>query len=101
MPSLTRLRPQGYTTYRLSLRAKEGADVGTIYTIFGDGDTQMVIPAAFQADAPFGADIGGVSPEFFPYSSAAAELEAASVWRMDDAWVTKEQLLQTPRADGQ
>lgn len=62
----------GYTTYRLSLRAKEGADVGTIYTIFGDGDTQMVIPAAFQADAPFGADIGGVSPEFFPYSSAAA-----------------------------
>ena len=35
------------------------------------------------------------------YSSAAAELEAASVWRMDDAWVTKEQLLQTPRADGQ
>jgi len=62
----------GYTTYALWLRALPGADVGTIYTIYGDSHTQMTMPPAFQADAPFGCDIGGVNPAFFAYSSAAA-----------------------------
>lgn len=63
---------QGYITYALGLRALPGADVGTIYTIYGDSHTQMTMPPAFQADAPFGCDIGGVDPAFFTYSSAAA-----------------------------
>jgi len=63
---------QGYTTYALGLRALPGADVGTIYTIYGDSHTQMTMPPAFQADAPFGCDIGGVDPAFYAYSSAAA-----------------------------
>jgi len=62
----------GYTTYSLSLRALPGADVGTIYTIYGDSHRQMTMPPAFQADAPFGCDIGGVNPAFYAYSSAAA-----------------------------
>jgi hypothetical protein len=62
----------GHTTYNLSLRPKPGADVGTIYTIYGDSRTQMAFPRCFQAAAPFGTDIGGVNPAFFAYSAAAA-----------------------------
>lgn len=62
----------GHTTYNLSLRPKPGADVGTIYTIYGDSRTQMAFPPCFQAAAPFGTDIGGVNPAFFAYSAAAA-----------------------------
>jgi hypothetical protein len=62
----------GYTTYALWLRALPGADVGTIYTIYGDSHVQMTMPPAFQADAPFGCDIGGVNPAFYTYSTAAA-----------------------------
>lgn len=62
----------GHTTYALSLRPNVGADVGTIYTIYGDSATQMAFPPCFQAAAPFGTDIGGVNPQFFAYSSAAA-----------------------------
>jgi hypothetical protein len=32
----------------------------------GTADQTMDFPAAFQAAAPFGTDIGGVSPAFFP-----------------------------------
>jgi hypothetical protein len=62
----------GYITYALGLRGLPGADVGTIYTIYGDSHTPMTMPPAFQADAPFGCDIGGVNPAFYTYSSAAA-----------------------------
>ena len=44
----------GHTTYALSLRPNVGADVGTIYTIYGDSATQMAFPPCFQAAAPFG-----------------------------------------------
>ena len=57
----------GYTTYALWLRALPGADVGTIYTIYGDSHVQMTMPPAFQDDAPFGCDIGGVNPAFYTY----------------------------------
>lgn len=70
--TVTGTAQQGYTTYALWLRAKPKADVGTIYTIYGDGRNAMTMPPAFQALAPFGCDIGGVNPAFFAYSSAAA-----------------------------
>ena len=62
----------GHTTYSLSLHPRPGADVGSIYTIYGDRTSQMTFPPAFQADAPFGCDIGGVNPAFYAYSAAAA-----------------------------
>jgi hypothetical protein len=34
--------------------------------IFGDTINPFFIPKAFQVEAPFGTDIGGVNPQFFP-----------------------------------
>ena len=63
----------GYTTYALGVRPKSGADVSTIYTIFGSPSAaRMQFPAAFQAAAPFGADIGGTNPLFVTYLPTAA-----------------------------
>eukprot|EP01043_Picozoa_sp_COSAG02_P051613 COSAG02_NODE_5456_length_4302_cov_3.254818_1_plen_784_part_00 len=49
-----------------------------VYAMAGTSDTTMTFPAAFQVPAPFGADIGGVSPAFFAVN-AAAEF---------DSWIT-------------
>ena len=38
----------------------------------GTGDVQMSFPPAYQVAAPFGADIGGVSPAFFAIANNAA-----------------------------
>ena len=59
----------GMTTYLL--RANLGAEASNVYTIFGSPDLAMVLPAAFQVDAPFGADIGGVAPAFFAFNAGA------------------------------
>jgi hypothetical protein len=50
------------TTYRLSLILSSSAK--NVYTIYGDGTSAMSIPAAYQSDAPYGADIGGVSASY-------------------------------------
>jgi hypothetical protein len=66
----------GFTTYSLAVRPTRDADVSTIYSIFGDGSdqggTSMTFPAAFQAGAPFGADVGGVDPLFVTYAPESA-----------------------------
>jgi hypothetical protein len=56
----------GYTTYQLKLVL--GEDEVNCYTIFGDPhpDHHMIMPAAFQAAAPFGANMGGTNPAFWP-----------------------------------
>ena len=38
----------GYTTYDLSMKLGNSGNLKTIYTIFGDGDDAMEIPAAYQ-----------------------------------------------------
>merc|ERR1712159_269350 len=42
-----------------------------VYALAGTPDTALSMPAAFQVAAPFGADIGGVNPAFFPVNAAA------------------------------
>jgi hypothetical protein len=42
------------------------------YTIFGDADDAMSIPAAYQEAAPFGANTGGVNAAFVAVSASAA-----------------------------
>ena len=64
------------TTYRLTLALKGGAS--NVYTIYGTSDPPLSMPAAFQVDAPFGADIGGVNPGLVA-ANAAAEF---------DSWLT-------------
>merc|ERR1712159_365349 len=41
------------------------------YAFAGTTDTALTMPAAYQAAAPFGADVGGVNPAFFPINAAA------------------------------
>ena len=60
----------GYTTYELLLQLN---DVGkaaktaplNCYTIYGTADRPLEMPPAFQTDLPFGAHIGGTSPQFW------------------------------------
>ena len=52
----------GYTTYDLSMKLGNSGNLKTIYTIFGDGDNSIELPAAYQEAAPFGANFGGVAP---------------------------------------
>jgi hypothetical protein len=56
----------GYMTIRLSVSLADNQD--NLYAIYSDEGSEMVIPAAFNAAAPFGANIGGVNPAFFPLS---------------------------------
>ena len=77
-----------YVTYQLAL-AFMAADVKNVYAIFGspaivEGDEagkqaeQMLIPAAFQAPAPFGVDIGGANPSLWSFRAELAY----------DSWLT-------------
>ena len=67
---------EGYVTYRLKFDLPE--DEENCYTIFGDSDHHMIIPAAFQVDAPFGTNTGGTNPAFWP-------IMPDSQW---DSWLT-------------
>eukprot|EP01045_Picozoa_sp_COSAG04_P034547 COSAG04_NODE_7613_length_1097_cov_2.086172_1_plen_246_part_10 len=56
-------------TVRLSVQL--GADQANMYAIFGDPDSPMSLPPAYQSAAPFGVDIGGVAPDFVALSADA------------------------------
>merc|ERR1740130_1049991 len=58
------------TTYQLGLTLSGNA--ANVYTIYGDGDTALEIPASYQEAAPFGANTGGVNPAFVDISASAA-----------------------------
>ena len=49
-----------------------------VYAMAGTAETTMSFPPAYQVAAPFGADIGGVSPAFFAIVADAAY----------DSWLT-------------
>ena len=51
----------GHTTYRVVLHLAQSAE--NVYTIYGDS-RPMEFPPAYQVAKPFGADIGGVNPQF-------------------------------------
>ena len=51
----------GYATYQVGVNFDSGS-VQDVYALFGDPEDAMIIPPAFQVDAPFGADVGPVSP---------------------------------------
>eukprot|EP01052_Picozoa_sp_SAG31_P025651 SAG31_NODE_2260_length_6065_cov_3.729802_2_plen_513_part_00 len=54
----------GMTTVRLAITLD--ATQSNVYAMAGVPDYTMSFPPAFQAAAPFGSDIGGVPPAFFP-----------------------------------
>jgi hypothetical protein len=53
------------------LRFSLSAEKANVYAMAGTPDQSMNFPAAFQVAAPFGTDIGGVSPAFYPVNAAA------------------------------
>ena len=60
----------GYTTYELLLQLNEAGSTArtaplNVYTIYGTTDKVLEMPPAFQTDLPFGAHIGGTSPQFW------------------------------------
>ena len=68
------------TTYRLEVRMQHPGANETIYALAGDSEFGLILPPAFQALAPFGAEIGGVNPAFFDIKGA----ESAEF----DSWLT-------------
>ena len=83
MPSvMTQSTMNGYVTYRMMVDLTPAAS--NIYALYGNppaADTASVtmqLPAAYQEASPFGANIGGVNPQFFAMSRTA----------MGDSWLT-------------
>merc|ERR1711969_124653 len=58
------------TTYALGV--KFGGPTQNIYTIFGDSESSMILPPAYQEPAPFGVNTGGVNPAFISAAPNAA-----------------------------
>jgi hypothetical protein len=58
----------GYSTYRLS--ASLHGTTRSLYSIEGARLGAMRLPAAYQASAPFGANVGGTSSAFYYYHPA-------------------------------
>jgi hypothetical protein len=57
-----------FTTFLLTVSLK---DVNNVYAVYGTEEDPLQMPVAYQEDAPFGADIGGVSPTFFEFTPTA------------------------------
>ena len=70
------------TTVRLTVNLD--ATQANVYAMAGTTATPMGFPAAYQCAPPFGADIGGVAPVFFPIANNAA-LGFAEF----DSWLTR------------
>ena len=71
-----------YTTMRLSVELT--AEQSNVYAMSGTATTgPLTAPAAYQVAAPFGADVGGVSPAFF----AIANNDALGFSEFD-SWLT-------------
>ena len=68
----------GYTTYQLSLIIQDNKNVDNIFAIYGDQDTEMFIPEAYQIDGPFDTDLGGISPSIISIFPDA----------LYDSWIT-------------
>jgi hypothetical protein len=61
----------GMTTVQLYI-SLDAATQQNVYAMAGTDDTTMVFPPAYQVATPFGADIGGANPAFFPIANNAA-----------------------------
>jgi hypothetical protein len=71
-----------YTTMRVSVELT--AQQANVYALAGTLDSgPLTAPAAYQVAAPFGADIGGVSPAFFPIAN-----NDALGYSEFDSWLT-------------
>ena len=70
--------PAGWTTYQLTVDLPDGYD--NIYALAGTPEAPMSLPKAFQAAAPFGADLGGVDPAL-----TAVSPDAGGAY---DSWLT-------------
>lgn len=49
----------GYSTFSVSLDL-ESAHISNIFAIFGDEESPMSFPPAFQTDGPWGSNVGPV-----------------------------------------
>ena len=58
------------TTVRLTIALTDSQT--NVYAMAGTAPTPMTFPPAYQVNAPFGADIGGVNPAFFAIANNAA-----------------------------
>ena len=57
------------TTYQLSLTLSGSAK--NVYTIYGDETSSLSMPPSYQEPHPFGANVGGANPAFFPIMAGA------------------------------
>ena len=62
----TSLADGGYTT--IQLKCELDANAANVYAMSGTPGSPMTFPAAWQAGAPFGVNLGAPSPGFLAYS---------------------------------
>jgi hypothetical protein len=72
---------EGFTTYRIKLHLSNAVE--NCYTIFGTQEHRLSFPPAYQVPAPFGADVGGTSPQLWAVANTA--VTGFSQW---DSWLT-------------
>ena len=51
----------GYATFRVSVEF-QAAHVQDVYALFGENSNPLIVPPAYQVAAPFGSDVGPVTP---------------------------------------
>ena len=54
---------EGYTTYLLSLDV-DSSQISNIFAVFGDEQSPISLPPAFQMDDPWGSNVGPVRRTF-------------------------------------
>lgn len=59
----------GFDTYTLAVTLTGTAI--NLYTIYGTVDSPMSVPAGYQEPTPFGANVGGTNPGFWPIMAGA------------------------------
>ena len=69
---------QGFTTFQLFVRPHVHGASLTVSEVFGDARDPLVLPPAFQVEAPFGASVGAVAPE----------IQRAKKQANADSWLT-------------
>jgi hypothetical protein len=64
----TTMSVEGYVTLRLLYTLS--SEQRNVYAMSGTADGSMQFPAAYQVTTPFGVDVGGVPPAFFPFEDS-------------------------------
>merc|ERR1740117_2030853 len=64
----------------MTMSVSSSPNAANMYAVFGNDDTDMVMPPAWQAPQPFGVNIGGVNPAMWSLGTPASTNSQYDSW---------------------